>query len=71
MRMNDICPKCGERIRYVEGDRNFDFRPGGKTFVVSGLEKFTYCDCGIELDSETKELLHSLKSEPYNWEGGY
>lgn len=65
------CPKCGEIIRPVKGDKNFDFRPGGKVFVVSGLEKFTYCDCGIELDSETKDLLHSLNSEPYRWEGTY
>lgn len=65
------CQKCGEIIRPVKGDRNFDFRPGGKIFVVSGLEKFTYCDCGIALDDETKTLLQSLNSEPYNWEGGY
>ena len=38
MRTNDICPKCGEVIRSVQGDRNFDYRPGGKIFVVSGLE---------------------------------
>lgn len=38
------CPNCGEIIRPVKGDRNFDWRPGGKIFVVSGLEKFTYCD---------------------------
>ena len=68
---NDICYKCGEQKRFVEGDRNFDLRPGGKIFVVSGLEKFTYCDCGIEIDEKTRFLLRSLNSEPYVWEGTY
>lgn len=56
----NICPECGKPKRRVTGDRLFNF-DNKHISVVSGLEKFTECDCGIDLDDDTKKLLESIK----------
>ena len=55
-----VCPECGKPKRRVTGDRLFSF-DNKYICVVSGLEQFTECDCGIDLDDDTKKLLDSIK----------
>lgn len=67
----NYCPNCGEELVQSADSRNFDRRPGGPIFVVSGLSQFTCCSCGIQLDEKTKNLLESIDTEPYRWQGTY
>ena len=54
-----VCPECGKPKTKVTGDRLFSF--DNKYFsVVSGLEQFDECECGIDLDDFTKKLLESI-----------
>ena len=54
-----ICPECGKPKKRVTGDRLFNF-DNRYICVVSGLEQFTECECGIDLDDSTKKLLNSI-----------
>lgn len=54
-----VCPECGKPKTRVTGDRLFSFDEKYIS-VVSGLEQFTECECGIDLDDSTIKLLESI-----------
>lgn len=54
-----VCPKCGKQKRLVTGERRFSF-DSCHICIVSGLDGLTECDCGIDLDDATHDLLQTI-----------